>query len=60
TRKYAGLPPTPICNPSISSIQAAADPALTNYWYYLHDPSGEVHYASTLDEHNANKAKYIN
>lgn len=59
TRKYAGLPPTPICNPSISSIQAAADPALTNYWYYLHDSNGEVHYATTLDEHNTNKANYL-
>jgi len=60
TRKYAGLPPTPICNPNITSIKAAADPALTDYWYYLHDSDGEVHYAETLDEHNVNKAKYIN
>ena len=60
TRKYAGLPPTPICNPSISSIEAAYSPEQTNYWYYLHDSDGVVHYAKTLDEHNANKAKYIN
>jgi UPF0755 protein len=60
TRKYAALPPTPICNPNITSIKAAADPALTDYWYYLHDSDGAVHYAKTLDEHNTNKAKYIN
>jgi len=60
TRKYAGLPPTPICNPNITSIKAAADPTLTDYWYYLHDADGNVHYAKTLDEHNTNKAKYIN
>jgi UPF0755 protein len=60
TRKYAGLPPTPICNPSITSILAAVSPTPTDYWYYLHDNSGEVHYARTLDEHNVNKAKFIN
>lgn len=59
TRKYAGLPPTPICNPSITSILAAMSPAPTDYWYYLHDSDGEVHYAKTLDEHNVNKAQYI-
>ncbi|MBN2087774.1 endolytic transglycosylase MltG [Candidatus Peregrinibacteria bacterium] len=60
TRKYRGLPPTPICNPSISSIRAALYPKKTNYWYYLHDSDGGVHYAETLDGHNANKAMYIN
>ena len=59
TRKYRGLPPTPICNPSISAIRAAISPAKTDYWYYLHDSEGNVHYARTLDEHNINKAKYI-
>ena len=59
TRKYAGLPPTPISNPSISSIRAALYPEDTDYWYYLHDPDGIIHYAKTLDEHNANKARYI-
>ena len=60
TRKYAGLPPTPICNPNITSILAAANPTDTDYWYYLHDSEGAVHYAKTLDEHNVNKARYIN
>lgn len=59
TRKYAGLPPTPICNPSISSILAALYPEDTNYFYYLHDSSGEVHYATTLEGHNINKANYL-
>lgn len=59
TRKYRGLPPTPIANPSISSIRAAIYPKDTNYWYYLHDPKGGIHYGRTLDEHNANKAKYL-
>ncbi|MBU0727767.1 endolytic transglycosylase MltG [Patescibacteria group bacterium] len=59
TRKYAGLPPSPICNPSVSSMMAALYPDDTDYFYYLHDSSGEVHYAKTLDGHNANKAKYL-
>ena len=60
TRKYRGLPPTPICNPSISSLRAAMYPNETDYWYYLHDNEGGIHYARTLEEHNKNKALYIN
>jgi UPF0755 protein len=59
TRKYRGLPPTPIANPSISSIRAAIYPKKTEYFYYLHGPDGQVHYGKTLDEHNENKAKYL-
>lgn len=59
TRKYAGLPPTPICNPSIESIRAALYPEDTDYMYYLHDDEGGIHYAKTLDGHNENKAKYL-
>jgi len=59
TRKYRGLPPTPISNPGLSSIRAAIYPERTDYWYYLHDAEGQVHYARSLDEHSANKQKYI-
>ena len=59
TRKYAGLPPTPIANPSISSIRAALYAEETDYWYYLHDSDGGIHYARTLEQHNINKARYI-
>ena len=59
TRKYRGLPPTPISNPGISSIKAAIYPKDTDYFYYLHDPEGQVHYAKSLDEHNANKREYL-
>lgn len=59
TRKYAGLPPTPISNPSITSIRAALYPEETDYMYYLHDPEGGIHYAETLEGHNENKAKYL-
>lgn len=59
TRKYRGLPPTPISNPSITSIRAAIYPQKTDYFYYLHDSEGKVHYAKTLEEHNSNKRKYL-
>lgn len=59
TRKYRALPPTPIANPSISSIRAAIYPNESSYMYYLHDADGQIHYAETLDEHNTNKAKYL-
>lgn len=59
TYKNTGLPPTPICNPGISSLKAAANPVTSNYWYYIHDKTGQIHYAETIDEQNANIAKYL-
>ena len=35
TRKHKGLPPTPIGNPGIAAIQAAADPAKASYLFYV-------------------------
>lgn len=54
----SGLPPTPISSPGLSSLQAAAHPATTDYLYYLSDSTGHLHFAKTLDEHNANVTKY--
>jgi len=59
TRRLRGLPPTAISNPSIESIQAALYPAQTDYYYYLHDAEGRIHYGRTLEEHNVNKAAYL-
>ena len=54
TYKYKGLPPTPICNPSLLSIQAALSPTNTNYYYYALDPStGLHHFSKTYAEHQA-------
>lgn len=54
TYKYKGLPPTPICNPSLLSIQAALAPTDTKYHYYALDPStGLHHFSKTYAEHLA-------
>ncbi|MEX2028718.1 MAG: endolytic transglycosylase MltG [Candidatus Curtissbacteria bacterium] len=54
-----GLPPTPISSPGLSSIRAAAEPADTPYFYYLHDSEGKIHYAETIEEHQENIEKYL-
>lgn len=59
TYQNRGLPPGPICNPGLLSLQAAAAPASTPYFFYLHDQDGRIHYATTNAEHEANIAKYI-
>ncbi|HTM68166.1 MAG TPA: endolytic transglycosylase MltG [Candidatus Binatia bacterium] len=59
TYKYPGLPLGPICNPGLASLKAAIDPEPNDYWYFLTDAEGKVHYAATLDEHNRNKARYL-
>ncbi len=60
TYKYPGLPPGPICNPSLLSLKAALDPASTKYLYFLHDQkTGKAIYAETFDQHVNNKFKYL-
>lgn len=59
TYKYRGLPPAPIANPGLSSLRAAIMPSQNDYLYYLHDADGNIHFAKTLDEHNANVRKYL-
>lgn len=54
---HAGLPPTPISNPGLSSLKAVASAdSTTPYLYYYHDSKGNSHYAKTLEEHNQNVA----
>lgn len=56
---HAGLPPTPIGSPSLSSIQAVLDPTKTDYLYFIAAPDGTVVYASTLAQQDANIQKYL-
>lgn len=59
TYKYRGLPPAPISNPSLSSLEAVGNSnPNTPYLYYYHDSEGNSHYARTLEEHNENIATY--
>ncbi|MEK7526772.1 MAG: endolytic transglycosylase MltG [Patescibacteria group bacterium] len=61
TYKRTGLPPTPIANPGLASLKAAINKQMeTDYYFYLHDSKGQIHYAKTLEEHNANVRKYLN
>lgn len=59
TYKYAGLPPTPISNPGLSSMMSVANPANTDWLYYVSDKNGVNHYAKTLEEHEMNIEKYL-
>lgn len=59
TRKYRGLPPGPIASPGLASIKASLSPESSPYFYYLHDNKGQIHYAVTNEEHNQNKAIYL-
>ena len=60
TRRRAGLPPTPIGNPGLSSIRAAAAPADVKFRYFVVKPGtcGEHVFAATIEEHNQNVARY--
>ncbi|HEX6286250.1 MAG TPA: endolytic transglycosylase MltG, partial [Acidimicrobiia bacterium] len=55
TYLYPGLPPTPISAPGRASLEAAAAPDDTPFFFYvLSDAEGHHAFAETLEEHNAN------
>jgi UPF0755 protein len=54
-----GLTPTPISNPGIQALRAAAFPEKTKNIYFLTGDDGQMYYAQTLKQHDANKEKYF-
>jgi UPF0755 protein len=59
TRLHRGLPPTPITNPGLASMQAAAHPAKVDYLYFVAKPDKRHHYfTASFDDFNRYKAEH--
>ena len=57
---FIGLPVGPICNPSLDSINAALEPANTDYVYFIADVlTGKIYFAKDIDDFNELKEKYM-
>ncbi len=53
-----GLPPGPICNPGLASIEAVLNPEKNGHLYFFHKDDGHAVYSRTLQEHEENLEKY--
>lgn len=59
TYTHTGLPPGPIDNPGLDSLEAVLNPTKTDYLYYLTGSDDLMHYATTFAGHQANQRKYL-
>jgi UPF0755 protein len=58
TRVHSGLPPTPIGNPGLASLKAAARPARTDFMFYVVEPGAAHAFAETNAQHERNVGVY--
>jgi UPF0755 protein len=59
TYLHKGLPPGPIANPGLDSLQAVLNSTKTNYLYYITGKDNLMHYATTYAGHQDNRKKYL-
>jgi UPF0755 protein len=59
TYRYRGLPPGPIGNPGIISIEAALTPTPSRYFFYLTGRDGVMYYAEDFEGHRENRRRYL-
>jgi UPF0755 protein len=59
TYTHTGLPPGPIDNPGLDSLDATIHPTKTDYLYYLTGKDDLMHYATTYAGHQANRKRYL-
>jgi UPF0755 protein len=58
TLLHTGLPPTPISTVSTNALNAVANPASTNWLYFVAGDDGTTYYSTTLQQHNAQTQQY--
>ncbi len=58
TYKHQGLPPGPIANPGVAALEAAMNPAKTDYLYFVADAQGHSRFSVDLKEHARQVQEY--
>lgn len=59
TYKNRGLPPTPIANPGLDSIEAVLEPDNTDYLFFFSGKDGKTYFSKTQEEHEEKKLKFL-